>query len=61
LQQDRRDSRCGVDPTKREKKDIEAVRAAHFPERTYKNFSQLFKKKAAAFVNDQEIAGARDD
>ena len=52
-------SRGGISSTDKSQKNIEKARAEHWPNRTYKNFSQLFRSKARKWNLNQTLQGAR--
>lgn len=49
----------GVSTTDLTAKTIHKVLDKFFPEKKYQNFAPLFRKKARAFVIDQELSGSR--
>ena len=49
----------GCSPTDLSKPNIDAVRQRHFPERTYRNFSVQYRKKASIFNINQAVAGGK--
>lgn len=52
-------SRGGVSSSDLSQQHIEQVRSKHWPDRTYKNFSQLFRKKARKWNLNKALQGAR--
>ena len=52
-------SKGGVSTTNLDQKAIEQVRQQHFPERKYRNFAPLFRKKARQWNVDQTLSGSR--
>ena len=52
-------SRGGVSAKDTSKQAIEAVRAAYWPKRVYKNFAPTFRKKASKYMIERAMAGAR--
>ena len=52
-------SKGGVSPQDLGRDNIEKVRQTHFPERAYRNFAPLFRRKARAFNVESSLAGAR--
>lgn len=53
------ESKGGVNPKLLTKKDVEAARAKHFPDRPYASFSQVFRSKAAKWQLEKELYGGR--
>ena len=49
----------GVDPADLHFKTIRKVLEKHFPERQYENFAPSFRKRARAWLLEQELSGAR--
>lgn len=48
-----------IDPSDLSKEGIEKVRAEFYPERPYKGFSTLFRKKIRKWNIEQTLAGRR--
>ena len=52
-------NRGGIDPKKLRPKDMHEVIRRFYPEKTFENFGGLFRRKARAFLLDQELSGSR--
>ena len=51
--------RGGCDPNNLDSDVVNKVREKHFPNRKQKNFREIYKKRAAEFLLDKELQGAR--
>jgi hypothetical protein len=51
----------GVSTTDLGAKAVKAVNQEHFPERDYKNFGPLFRKKARAWNLNETLSGGRSE
>jgi hypothetical protein len=52
-------SKGGLNPTHTKPADIRKVIEKHWPGKKYESFAPLYRRKCAAFLTEQEVAGAR--
>jgi len=49
----------GLDPNQTDLKSCKAAHQRFFPEREYKNFAPLYRKKCSEFLLESELSGTR--